>query len=139
MANQPYRGNYHQGNKLTSQQTTAPGTPATAVVEDKESLTTAEVSRVSAALELGKQQEEQEQEQHFNSLSDEYKDKIIKSVYGVLAGTIKTSEAKQEIGHWFNQLSWQDRAEYRQEFKDIANHVLKQVEDIIQEMPVLLM
>ena len=142
---------YQQGNRgnqgrIATQQTTqvvkentAAGTPATAVVEDK--LTTQEENRVANALKLGQEQEEQkEQEQEEDlTIKEQFHALLIRKINEVHTGFITPAEAKADIRLFFTSLDSDIQGNNRMEFKDIGGVCLHQVEELVQELPVLLM
>lgn len=142
MAQQNFQGNrpQTQANRPTQQ------TSATAT---EERLTPREENRIAAALELGKQQEEQENgvKSHEVTLEDsdnrsipaKFKGLLIVGIDDLLHEDATPGEVKRKIRAYIEHLSVEDRNANRFEMQEIARHVMSSVEDIIQEMPALLL
>ena len=143
MVQQNYQQNRPQQNRpQQTQHTTAPGTPAQSPAVEPDKLTPEEESRVSAALALGKEQEEQQElnkekfVENYYSTEEVFKRLMVKSLVSVFEGQNTGNYVKQVIRTWFEELSPEAKAQ-RLELVEAGKYMLRQVEDIVNDLPIL--
>lgn len=138
MSQQPFNRNASQLLPATRQPSHSGGVSMvgeqpTSPSPSEDTLSPSEVHRVSAALEIGKQQEDA------LSVVDEFKKLLQSQLCGVLYQKTTAADAKKEIRAFVECLSPLDKVRNRIDMQEAARHYMSVVEDIIQEMPALLM
>ena len=139
---QGYQGNKPQQQTPRPQTTTvqppvavtAPGT--TIVVSTEE----AQADKAAAAVILGTEVEDNTDCQLVQSLQERFTDKLVQELHELLVGAKSPLSVKVSIRDWWMHevISTVTEAE-KQELIEAARHVTRQVEEIVNEVPVLLM
>ena len=145
MAQQGYQGNKPQQQTPRPQTTTVqpPATPAPAtstVIADAEKQQEAQADKTAAAVILGTEVEDNTDCQLVESLQERFTDKLVQELHELLVGAKSQLSVKVSIRDWWMHevINTVTEAE-KQELIEAARHVTRQVEEIVNEVPVLLM